>query len=286
MTFRGAKGLPLDKLQDALEADPDHEIRAVLACHNETATGVTSDIAGIRKILDETDHPAMLFVDGVSSIASIDFRMDEWGVDVALSGSQKGLMLPAGGAILAFSPKALESRHSAKCRRGFLDIQDHIAANKEGYFPYTPSIPILYGLREAIDLLMKEGLENVFARHQRLGEGVRQAVFAWGLKLCAQQRKWYSNTVSAIVVPGEIDARRVIASAYEKYNISLGAGLSEVSGRLFRIGHLGDLNEVSLLGVIAGAEMAMLDNGIRIDPGSGVGAAIEYYRSTVGVAGE
>jgi len=279
------QGLPLDKLQVALETDSDHEIKALLVCHNETATGVTSDVESIRKILDEVNHPAMLFVDGVSSIASIDFRMDEWGVDVALSGSQKGLMLPAGGAVLAFSPKALEARHSAKCRRGFLDIQDHITANKEGYFPYTPSIPILYGFRKSIDLLLEEGLDNVFARHQRLAEGVRQAVFAWGLELCAQQKKWYSNTVSAIVVPGDIDARKIIALAYDKYNISLGAGLSEVSGRLFRIGHLGDLNEVSLLGVIAGAEMAMLDNGVCIDPGCGVGAAIEYYRSTLGAAG-
>ena len=275
------QGFPLDKLRDALETDSDHQIRAVLACHNETATGVTSDIEGVREILDDVNHPAMLFVDGVSSIASIDFRMDEWGVDIALSGSQKGLMLPAGGVVLAFSPKALEARHSAKCRRGFLDIEDQITANKDGYFPYTPSIPMLYGFRKSIDLLLEEGLENVFVRHQRLAEGVRQAVLAWGLKLCAQQRKWYSNTVSAIVVPEEIDARIVIASAFEKYNISLGAGLSEVSGKLFRIGHLGDLNEVSLLGVIAGTEMAMLDSGIRIDPGSGVGAAIKYYRSTV-----
>lgn len=273
------QGFPLDKLRDALETDINHEIKAVLACHNETATGVTSEIAEIRKVLEQADHPAMLFVDGVSSIASIDFRMDEWGVDVALSGSQKGFMLPAGGALLAFSPKALEARHSAKCRRGFLDIQDHINTNKDGYFPYTPSTPILHGLRKAIDLLLEESLDNVFSRHQRLAEGMRKAITAWGLKLCAKQPKWYSNTVSAIVVPEQIDARKVITTAYHKYNISLGAGLSEISGKVFRIGHLGDLNEVSLLGAIAGAEMAMLDNGIKIEPGSGVGAAIEYYRA-------
>lgn len=273
------EAFPLDRLRDALESDGNREIKAILACHNETATGVTSDIKGIRAVLDETDHSALLLVDGVSSVASIDFRMDEWEVDVALSGSQKGLMLPAGGAFLAFSPKALEARHTAKCRRGFLDIQDHINANKEGYFPYTPSTPMLYGLRKSIDLLFEEGLSNVFNRHTRLAEGARKAIATWQLALCAKQPRWYSDTVSAVVVPKEIDARKVIATAYDKYSISLGAGLSELSGKVFRIGHLGDLNEVSLLGVIAGTEMAMLDNGIAIEPGSGVAAAMEHYRA-------
>ncbi len=275
------EGFPLDRLQAALAADGKHEIKAILACHNETATGVTSDIGGIRVALDAADHPALLYVDGVSSIGSIDFRMDEWGVDVAVTGSQKGLMLPAGGAMLAFSQKALEARHTAKCKRCFLDIAGQISNNEQGYFPYTPSTPMLHGLRKSIDLLLDEGLDNVFARHGRLAEGVRRAVAAWGLTLCAKESKWYSNSVSAIVVPEGFDAKDVINTAYHKYNLSLGAGLTEVAGKVFRIGHMGDLNEVSLLGAIAGTEMALLDNGISIEPGSGVGAALEHYRAVL-----
>jgi alanine-glyoxylate transaminase/serine-glyoxylate transaminase/serine-pyruvate transaminase len=274
------EGIPLDRMEAALKADSRHEIKAVLATHNETSTGVTSDIAGVRKALDATGHPAFLFVDAVSSIGSIDFRMDEWGVDVAISGSQKGLMLPAGGAMLAFSQKALAARETSKCPKGFLDIRDHARMNPEGYFPYTPSIPILRGLRESLDLLLAEGLENVFARHHRLAEGVRRAIHAWGLRLCAKQPGWYSDTVSAIVVPEGFNAQDVIACAYKKYNISLGAGLNELAGKVFRIGHLGDLNDVSCLAAIAGTEMALLDIGIDFRPGAGVGAAIEYYRMT------
>lgn len=274
------EGVPVDRLEAALRADTNHTIKAVLATHNETATGVTSDMGGVREALDAASHPALLFVDGVSSIGSIDFRMDEWGVDVAVSGSQKGLMLPAGGAMLAFSQKALAARESAQCPRCFLDINDHIMTNKDGYFPYTPSTPILHGLRESLDLLMEEGLENVFKRHHRLAEGVRRAVEAWGLKLCAKNPKWYSDTVSAILVPEGYNAQDVILTAYNKYNISLGAGLSEVAGKVFRIGHLGALNDVSCLGAIGGTEMALLDCGISINPGSGVAAALEYYRST------
>jgi len=274
------EGIPLDKMEATLKSDTNHEIKAVLATHNETATGVTSDIGKVRKAMDATRHPALLFVDGVSSIGSIDFRMDEWGVDVAVSGSQKGLMLPAGGAMLAFSPKALTASETAKFPRCFLDIRDHIAANKDGYFPYTPSTPILHGLRESLNLLLEEGLDNVFARHHRLAEGVRRAVQAWGLKLCAVEPKWYSDTVSAILVPDGINAQNVILTAYNKYDVSLGAGLTEVAGKVFRIGHLGALNDVSCLGALGGIEMALLDCGIDIQPGSGVGAALEYYRST------
>lgn len=274
------EGIPLARMEAALTADRDHQIKAVLATHNETATGVTSDIAGVREALNAAGHPALLLVDGVSSIGGIDFRMDEWGVDIAVSGSQKGLMLPAGGAILAFSQKALAARESSKCPKCFLDIRDHITSNNDGYFPYTPSIPILHGLRKSLDLLFAEGLDNVFARHHRLAEGVRRAIQAWGLKLCAKQPKWYSDTVSAIVVPDGFDARDVIATAYKKYNISLSAGLSEVAGKVFKIGCLGDLNDVSCLTAIAGTEMALLDNGIRIQPGVGFGAAIEYYRTS------
>jgi len=272
-------GIPLDKLEARLKEDKGHEIKAVLATHNETATGVTSDIDGVRKAMDAAGHPALLFVDGVSSIASIDFRMDEWGVDGAISGSQKGFMLPAGGALVAFSQKALARVETCNYPRCFLDLKDQMNANKDGYTPYTPNLPLLYGLRQALDLLLAEGLENVFARHQRLAEGTRKAIAAWGLKLCAQPG-FESNTVSAIVVPEDKDARGVIATAFNKYNISLGAGLSEVAGKVFRIGHIGDMNDVSMLGALAGVEMALLDNGIAIQPGSGVAAAIEYYRAT------
>ncbi len=272
-------GIPLDKLEARLKEDAQHQIKAVLATHNETATGVTSDIGGVRKAMNNAGHPALLFVDGVSSIASLDFRMDEWGVDGAISGSQKGFMLPAGAAILAFSPKALEATKTAKFPRYFLDLTDQINTNKDGYTPYTPSIPMLYGLRKALDLLLAEGMENVYARHYRLAEGVRKAVAAWGLTMCAQPG-FESNSVTAVVVPADKDARDVISIAYKKYNLSLGGGLGELAGKVYRIGHLGDLNEVSLLGALAGAEMAMLDAGITITPGSGVGAAVEYYRST------
>jgi alanine-glyoxylate transaminase / serine-glyoxylate transaminase / serine-pyruvate transaminase len=273
------KGIPLDKIEARLKEDTKHEIKAVLATHNETATGVTSDIGGVRKALNAANHPAMLFVDGVSSIASLDFRMDEWGVDAAISGSQKGFMLPAGGAFLAFSQKALQAAETNTYPRCFLDLRDQANANKDGYTPYTPNLPLLYGLRKSLDLLLEEGLENVYARHYRLAEGVRKAVAAWGLTQCAQPG-FESNTVTAIVVPEDKDAKTVISIAFSKYNISLGAGLSEVAGKVFRIGHVGDMNDVSLLGAIAGVEMALLDSGIDIKPGSGVAAAIEYYRAT------
>lgn len=273
------KGIPLDKLAARLKEDTNHDIKAVLATHNETSTGVTSDIAGVRAALDAANHPAFLFVDGVSSIASIDFRMDEWGVDAVISGSQKGFMLPAGGAFLAFSQKALAACESSNYPRCFLDLNDQISNNAGGYTPYTPNLPILYGLRKSLDMLFAEGLDNVFARHYRLGEGVRRAVAAWGLTTCAQDG-FHSNTVTAIIVPEDKDARTVISTAFNKYNISLGGGLSELMGKAFRIGHMGDMNDVSMLGAIAGTEMALLDNGFAIKAGSGVAAAIEYYRAT------
>lgn len=273
------KGIPLDDLESRLKADTDHEIKAVLATHNETSTGVTSDIGGVRKAMDASSHPALLFVDGVSSIASIEFRMDDWGVDGAISGSQKGFMLPAGLAVLAFSQKALKLTETATFPRCFLDLKDQMAQNALGYTPYTAATPMIYGLRKSIELLLDEGIDNVYTRHFRLAEGVRRAIAAWGLKLCAQPG-FESDTVSAIVVPEDKDAKDVISTAFNKYNISLGAGLTEVAGKVFRIGHIGDMNDVSLLGAIAGVEMAMLDNGFDITPGSGVAAAIEYYRST------
>ncbi len=274
------EGVPLDWTEEILRADRSHEIKAILACHNETATGVTSDIAGLRKVMDSVGHPALLCVDAVSSLASIDFRMDDWRVDLAVSGSQKGLMLPAGLGILAVSQKALEARSKATSRRCYFDLADMISANATGYFPYTPALPMLYGLREALDIIFEEGLDEIIARHRYLAEGVRAAVTqGWGLSLCAKEPKWHSDTVSAVMVPEGINGAHVIDVAFRRYNLALGAGLSKVAGKLFRIGHLGDLNELMLMGAIAGAEMAMLDVGIEVRSGSGAGAASDYWRS-------
>ena len=273
------EGAPLDRHLAALQADTQQKIKAVLVCQNETATGVTSDVAGMRRVLDEAKHPALLFVDSVSALASIDFRMDEWRVDVCVSGSQKGLMLPAGLGVTCVSPKALEAAKHAKSYRCYFDYADMVTANASGYFPYTPSLPMLYGLREALAVLEEEGLENVFRRHHYLAAGVRAAITeGWGLKLCAVAPEWHSDTVSAVMVPEGINGAEIIARAFNRYNLALGAGLSKVAGKLFRIGHLGDLNELMLLGAIAGAEMAMLDVGVKIEPGSGVAAAQSYWR--------
>ena len=274
------EGTPVERFAERLAADKSHEIKAVLVCHNETATGVTSDVAAVRKALDAAGHPALLYVDGVSSVACIDFRMDEWGVDVCVSGSQKGFMLPTGLAIVAASPKALAATKTAQCRRCFFDFADMIRTNKDGYFPYTPATTLLRGLRASIDMLLAEGLENVFARHHRLAEGVRKAVGAWDLSLCARYPRWYSDTVSAIHVPTGFDANEVVKHAYLNYNLSLGVGLSKVAGKVFRIGHLGNLNELMVLTALAGAEMALRDAGIPLAFGSGVGAAQEHFRQT------
>jgi alanine-glyoxylate transaminase / serine-glyoxylate transaminase / serine-pyruvate transaminase len=274
------EGAPIERLHEALAADRGHEIKAVLFTHNETATGVTSDVGGMRKALDDARHPALLMVDGVSSIGSIDFRMDEWGVDCAVTGSQKGLMLPAGLGIVAVSPKAAALYDSAKLPRCYFDFADMRKANATGYFPYTPALSLLYGLRESLAMIFEEGLENIFARHHRLAEGTRAAVKGWGLQLCAKEPRWYSDTVSAVMVPAGVNAAEVIDIAYRRYNLALGAGLARMSGKLFRIGHLGDLNELMLLGGLAGAEMAMRDAGVKVTPGSGVAAAEESWRGT------
>jgi alanine-glyoxylate transaminase/serine-glyoxylate transaminase/serine-pyruvate transaminase len=273
------EGAPVGRYLASLSADKQHQIKAVLVCQNETATGVTSDVAAIRRAMDSVKHPALLFVDSVSALASIDFRMDDWGVDVCISGSQKGLMLPAGLGVTCVSQKALEAGKTATSRRCYFDFGDMVTANASGYFPYTPSIPMMYGLRESLTMLAEEGLENVFRRHSYLAAGVRAAVFeGWKLRLCATEPKWFSDTVSAIMVPDGIDGADVIARAFKRYNLALGAGLSKVAGKLFRIGHLGDLNELMLLGGIAGSEMAMLDAGAKLEPGSGVAAAQNYWR--------
>jgi alanine-glyoxylate transaminase / serine-glyoxylate transaminase / serine-pyruvate transaminase len=274
------EGVPLGRYEEILKADKRHQIKAVLACQNETATGVTSDIAGVRRALDAAGHPALLFVDAVSSLASIDFRMDEWQVDLAVSGSQKGLMLPAGLGILGVSRKALAAMDGAKSKRCYFDLADMIKANASGYFPYTPPLPMLYGLRESLNMIFEETLDAIFFRHHYLAAGVRAAVLeGWKLKLCAKAPQWYSDTVSAVVVPEGINAAHVIDVAFRRYNLALGAGLARLAGRVFRIGHLGDLNELMLMGAIAGSEMAMLDVGVNVAPGSGVAAAGKYWRS-------
>ncbi len=266
-------GVPLDEYRRILEADTSKSIKGVFVCHNETATGVTSDIAAVRAILDDLNHPALLCVDGVSSVGSLDFRMDDWGVDVVVSGSQKGFMLPTGLAIVAVSQKALERRGDATLPRTFLSYDDMMKSNVTGHFPYTPATQLFHGLRASLDFLFEEGLDNVIARHKRLATAVRAGVHAWGLELCARDPETYSDTVSAIVVPEHIDSAEVIKTAYYKYNMSLGAGLSKVAGKVFRIGHIGDLNEIMVVQALAGTEMAMRDAGISIELGSGVAAA-------------
>ena len=273
-------GAPAAEFQAALEADKGHAIKAVLVTHNETATGVRSDVAAIRRAMDAAKHPALLLVDGVSSIASMDFRMDEWGVDVAVTGSQKGFMLPAGLAIVGVSPKAIAAMETAKLPRCFLDFRDMLSTNPKGGFPYTPPVNLLYGLGESLRMLEEEGLDNVFARHHRLAEGIRRAIAAWGMKPCAQSPELYSETVTAVVVPQGFDGTRVVTLAAEKYHVAFGVGLGEVAGKVFRIGHLGSLTDVMALSGIATAEMVMADLDFPIRLGSGVAAAQEYYRTT------
>ncbi|MER8430147.1 aminotransferase class V-fold PLP-dependent enzyme [Mesorhizobium caraganae] len=276
-------GVPLELYAERLRDDKAHRIKAVFCTQNETATGVTSDVAGCRAALDDAKHPALLFVDGVSSIGSIDFRQEEWGVDCAVSGSQKGFMLPAGLGFLSVSQKALAASKTATHRRCFFSFEDMIRVNDTGYFPYTPATQLLRGLRASLDLIAEEGLENIFARHHRLAEGVRKAVDAWGLKLCAKAPKWHSDTVSAILVPEGIDSANVVKRAYGAYQTSLGGGLNKVAGKVFRIGHLGWLNEVMVLASLSAAELTLLDCGVRLAPGSGVGAAIQHFRASAAV---
>jgi alanine-glyoxylate transaminase/serine-glyoxylate transaminase/serine-pyruvate transaminase len=271
-------GAPVDRYEEILAADTAHEIKAVLVTHNETATGVKSDIAAVRRAIDAAGHPALLFVDGVSSIASMDFRMDEWSVDIAITGSQKGFMLPAGLAITAFSPKALAAVEAAKLPRTFFDIRDMTRSYSNNAYPYTPAVGLLNGLKLSTKLLLAEGLENVFTRHRRIASGIRAAVRAWGLELCAKSEDLYSDTVSAIRTPEGFDATAIVAHAAKTYDVAFGVGLGEVAGKVFRIGHLGSLTDVMALSGIATAEMVMVDLGLNIKLGSGVAAAQEHYR--------
>ena len=271
-------GTPHEEFEKILSADKEHKIKAVLVTQNETSTGVTNDVKATRELLNNLNHPALLFVDGVSSIGSIKFEMDAWGVDVAVSGSQKGFMLPAGLAISCVSQKALETAKTANLPRAYYDYQDMLKINETGYWPYTNPMPLLRGLREALDMMMEEGLDNIYSRHKFLAEAVQKASNAWGLKLCAKDPSLYSNTVTAIMVPEGIDSTDVVKTAYNKYNTSFGGGLNKVAGKLFRIGHLGDLNSTMILGAISTAELTMYDVGIKFELGSGVAAAIKHLK--------
>lgn len=274
------EGAPADRYAEKLAADTDHEIKAVLVTHNETATGVRSDVAAVRRAMDACDHPALLYIDCVSSLGCMDFRMDEWGVDLAVTGSQKGFMLATGMAIIGVSPKALEAMKTATCPRCFFDFRDMAGANQKGGFPYTPPLQVMYGLSESIKMLFDEGLDNVFARHFRIAQGVREAVKAWGLELCAKRPELYSDTVSAVYVPKGFDSDVLTNHAFDAYGISFGVGLGEMANKAFRIGHLGSLTDAMALSGIAIIEMAMKDLDYPIELGAGVIAAQDYYRKS------
>jgi alanine-glyoxylate transaminase/serine-glyoxylate transaminase/serine-pyruvate transaminase len=277
-------GAPADRYGARLAADRNHEIKAVLVTHNETATGVRSDIGAVRRAMDAAGHPALLYVDCVSSLASMDFRMDEWGVDLAVSGSQKGFMLITGMAIIGVSQKAMAACEVAKCPRCFFDFRDMARANATGNFPYTPPLQIMHGLRESLAMLFEEGLDNVFARHFRIAEGIREAVRVWDLRFCANSPDLYSDTVSAIYVPEGFDSNVLTRHVFDAYGVSFGVGLGQMAGKAFRIGHVGSLTDVMALSGIAAIEMAMKDLNYPVKLGSGVAAAQEYYRKSTGLA--
>lgn len=266
-------------IEKRLREDSAKIIKAVCVVHNETSTGVASRIAEVRKAMDAANHPALLMVDTISSLASLDYRHDEWGVDVTVGGSQKGLMLPPGLSFNAVSAKALEASKNAKLPRSFWDWSEMIAANRDGYFPYTPATNLLYGLREALTMLLdEEGLENVFARHQRHGEATRRAVRAWGLEVLATNPTEYSGSLTAVLMPAGHDADRLRKIILENFDMSLGTGLSKLAGKVFRIGHLGDFNDLTLMGTLAGCEMGMQLAGVPVRK-EGVQAAMDYLAS-------
>ncbi|MBS0447337.1 MAG: aminotransferase class V-fold PLP-dependent enzyme [Proteobacteria bacterium] len=270
------RGVQADMIEAHLRADDGHRIKAVCVVHNETSTGVTSDIAAVRKAIDAVRHPALLMVDTISGLASADYRHDEWGVDVTVSGSQKGLMLPPGISFNALSPRALEASKAAKLPRAFWAWDEIVAMNKDGYWPYTPNTNLLYGLSESLDMLEAEGLANVFARHQRWGAGVRAAVQAWGLPIQCADPAVYSPVLTGVIMPPGIDADAVRLRIYERFDLSLGTGLGKLKGRMFRIGHLGDSNDLTLIATLAGCEMGMKLAGVKL-AGSGVDAAMKHF---------
>ena len=262
-------------IEARLRADRRHEIKAVCVVHNETSTGVVSRIALVRKAIDAARHPALLLVDTISSLASIDYRMDEWGVDVTVAGSQKGLMLPPGLSFNAISEKALAASKTAKLPKSFWGWDEILKANKTGYFPYTPATNLLYGLREALAMLAEEGLENVFARHRRHGEAARRAVRAWGLEVLCLEPAEYSGSLTAVLMPAGHDADALRAKILAAFDMSLGTGLGRLAGKVFRIGHLGHFNDLSLAGTLAGVEMGLALAKVPHQPG-GVQAALDY----------
>ena len=266
-------GVDPDTVEARLTADPSHRIRAVLVVHNETSTGVTSRLAEIRRAIDRAGHPALLLVDAVSSLGSIDLRHDEWGIDVTLSGSQKGLMLPPGLGFNAISEKALAASRSARLPRSYFSWEQMLGPNANGFFPYTPATNLLFGLREALAMLEEEGLVDVFARHQRLAAAARAAVTAWDLGIACAREDEYSPVLMAVMLPPGHDADRFRAMVLERFNMSLGAGLGRFKGRAFRIGHLGDFNELMLAGTLCGVEMGLMLAGVRFNRG-GVDAAL------------
>ena len=276
------EGVPADRLESRLRQDAAHELAAVLVVHNETSTGVTSNVAAVRAALDGAGHPALLLVDTVSSLASIDFRFDAWGVDVALTGPQKGLMLPPGLAILAVSARALAASEKARCPRAYWDWRPVLERNRRGEFPYTPATVLLFGLAEALQMLEEEGLENVFRRHARLAEACRRAVRGLGLEILSRNPAEHSNTLTAVVMPEGFDSDELIRRAYATLQLSLGVGLGAVKGRVFRIGHLGSLNELDLLGGLAGVELALRDLGVPVRLGAGLAAAEAYLLASSG----
>ncbi|HLY21677.1 MAG TPA: aminotransferase class V-fold PLP-dependent enzyme [bacterium] len=271
------EAVPPEQVRDRLSRDGERRYRAVLVVHNETSTGVTTDLAAVRAAIDAAGHPALYFVDVVSALGSIDLRFDEWKIDVALTGTQKGLMLPPGMAVLCAGPRALEAGERATLPRYFFDWRPVVREMQRGYFPYTPATLMLYGLREAVRMLLEEGLPNVLERHRRLAEGVRRAVTAWGLENLCARREWYSNSLTAVVVPHGVDSDAVVRAAAARLNLSLGVGLGRVKGKVFRIGHLGALNELEVLATLAGTELACTMAGVPVPLGAGVTACERYF---------
>lgn len=270
------RGVQADLIGERLAKDPQHRIKAVCVVHNETSTGVTSDIAAVRRAIDAAKHPALLIVDTISGLASADFRHDEWGIDVTVGGSQKGLMLPPGIGLNALSPRALEAMKTATLPRAFWAWDEMLEINKTGYWPSTPNTNLLYGLSESLDMLEAEGLANVFARHARWGAGVRAGVEAWGLPIQCADPGVYSPVLTGVVMPEGVDADAVRRLIWERFDMSLGTGLGKVKGRMFRIGHLGFSNDLTLLGTMAGCEMGLKLSGIKL-AGSGVQATMDYF---------
>jgi alanine-glyoxylate transaminase/serine-glyoxylate transaminase/serine-pyruvate transaminase len=267
-------GASAAELAARLDADDRHTYKAVMVVHNETSTGVTSNIEAIRRQMNQSAHPALLMVDTISSLGSIDYRHDEWGVDITVAGSQKGLMLPPGLSFNAVSEKALAANRSARLPRSYWDWQEMLGPNRSGYFPFTPATTLLYGLREALAMLLEEGLANVFARHDRHAEATRTAVRTWGLEIVCQNPNEYSSSLTAVFMPDGHDADRLRSIILEKFDMSLGAGLSQLAGKVFRIGHLGSFNDLMLAGTLSGVEMGLRLAGVPFAPG-GVTAALQ-----------